>query len=95
MKLVADKSFKRAFQRLISKNPQLQSKVSEVLYLLEDNPFTPSLKFHKLTGRLEGYWSCSVSYDCRIIFTFSKDADSEETWFFRTYHVKSTSKMLI
>jgi len=34
MKLVADKSFKRAFHRLISKNPQLQSKVSEVLHLL-------------------------------------------------------------
>ncbi len=46
MKLVANKSFKRAFQRLISKNPQLQSKVSEVLHLLEDNPFTPSLKSH-------------------------------------------------
>lgn len=79
MKLVADKSFKRAFQRLISKNPQLQSKVSEVLHLLEDNPFTPSLKSHKLTGRLEGYWSCSVSYDCRIIFTFRQDTDSGET----------------
>ncbi len=46
MKLVADKSFKRAFQRLISKNPQLQSKISEVLHLLADNPFTPSLKSH-------------------------------------------------
>ena len=28
---------------------------------------------------LEGYWSCSVSYDCRIIFTFGKDPDSGET----------------
>ena len=80
MKLVANKSFKRAFQCLISKNPQLQSKVSEVLHLLEDNPFTPSLKSHKLTGRLEGYWSCSVSYDCRIIFTLLRqDTDSGET----------------
>ncbi len=36
-------------------------------------------KRYKLTGRLEGYWSCSVSYDCRIIFTFRQDTDSGET----------------
>lgn len=79
MKLVADKSFKKAFKRLIKKSPQLQDKVLEVLDLLENNPFTPSLKSHKLTGSLDRYWSCSVSYDCRIIFTFSKDTESEET----------------
>ncbi|MFM7714001.1 MAG: type II toxin-antitoxin system YafQ family toxin, partial [Microcystis sp.] len=76
MKLVTDKSFKRALKRLIRKNPQLQSKVSEVLDLLEDNPFTPSVKSHKLTGSLDGYWSCYVSYDCRIIFTFSEETES-------------------
>ena len=79
MKLVAHKSFKRAFKKLIKKNPQLQSKVLGILDLLEDDPFTPSLKSHKLTGDLDGYWSCSVNYDCRIIFTFSQDEESEET----------------
>ncbi|MEH1768439.1 type II toxin-antitoxin system RelE/ParE family toxin [Nostoc sp.] len=38
-----------------------------------DDPFTPSLKSHKLTGNLAGLWSCSVAYDCRIIFIFSED----------------------
>ena len=79
MKLVAYKSFKRAFKKLIKKNPQLQAKVLNILDLLENDPFTPSLKSHKLTGDLDGYWSCSVNYDCRIIFTFSQDEDSEET----------------
>lgn len=78
MKLVADKSFKRAFKKLIKKNPQLQSKILAIINILENDPFTPSLKSHKLTGNLEGYWSCSVSYDCRIIFAFSQDKDSEE-----------------
>ena len=63
MKLVAYKSFKRAFKKLIKKNPQLQSKILNILDLLEDEPFTPSLKSHKLTGDLDGYWSCSVNYD--------------------------------
>ncbi|MFB2878745.1 type II toxin-antitoxin system YafQ family toxin [Floridanema aerugineum] len=46
---------------------------------MENDPFTPSLKSHKLTGSLEGLWSCSVAYDCRIIFTFSQDEDSQES----------------
>lgn len=79
MKLVADKSFKRAFKRLVKKNPQLQNKVLGILDILEKDPFTTFLKSHKLTGNLEGYWSCSISYDCRIIFTFSQDLESEET----------------
>jgi mRNA interferase YafQ len=24
-------------------------------------------------GKLEGLWSCSIAYDCRIIFNFSQD----------------------
>ncbi len=79
MKLVAHKSFKRAFKKLIKKNPQLKAKVLNILDLLENDPFTRSLKSHKLTGDLDGYWSCSVNYDCRIIFTFSQDEESEET----------------
>ena len=79
MRLVADKSFKRAFKRLVKKNPQLKDKVLGILGILEKDPFTTSLKSHKLTGNLEGYWSCSVSYNCRIIFTFSQDIESEET----------------
>ena len=57
MKLVAYKSFKRAFKKLIKKNPQLQAKVLNILDLLANDPFTPSLKSHKLTGELDGYWS--------------------------------------
>jgi mRNA interferase YafQ len=79
VKLVAHKSFKRAFKKLIKKNPQLQDRVLNILDLLENDPFTPSLKSHKLTGSLDGYWSCSVNYDCRIIFTSSQNEESEET----------------
>lgn len=73
MILVGDKSFKRALKRLIKKSTQLQDKIFEVLDLLADHPFTPSLKFHKLTGQLEGLWSCSVADDWRIISTLKQD----------------------
>jgi addiction module RelE/StbE family toxin len=78
MHLVAEKRFKKAFKRLTKKNPHLQTKIMKVLDLLGEDPFSPSLKSHKLTGNLASCWSCSVAYDCRIIFTFSKDTDSDE-----------------
>lgn len=78
MILTTDKKFKRQFKRLVKKNPQLQDKILAVLETLSNDPFTPSLKSHKLTGQLEGLWSCSVTYDCRIIFAFKTDVETGE-----------------
>jgi mRNA interferase YafQ len=78
MILETDSGFKRSFKRLVRKNPQLQDKILAVIELLSGDPFLPSLKSHKLTGQLEGLWSCSVSYDCRIIFAFRKDEETGE-----------------
>jgi mRNA interferase YafQ len=77
MILTTDERFKRSFKRLLKKNSQLQDKILAVLELLGNDPFTPSLKSHKLTGQLQGLWSCSVAYDCRIIFAFKKDSITE------------------
>lgn len=78
MILTTDERFKRSFKRLLKKNSQLQDKILAVLELLGNDPFTPSLKSHKLTGQLQGLWSCSVACDCRIIFAFKKDSVTEE-----------------
>jgi len=74
MILTTDARFKRSFKRLIKKNPQLQNQILAILELLGNDPLNPSLKSHKLTGQLDGLWACSVSYDCRIIFAFKKEA---------------------
>ena len=78
MILSTEGRFKRNFRRLIKKNPQLQEKILAVLGRLADDPFTPSLKSHKLTGQLDGLWACSVAYDCRVIFTFKEDPETKE-----------------
>ncbi|MDJ1178985.1 type II toxin-antitoxin system mRNA interferase toxin, RelE/StbE family [Roseofilum sp. BLCC_M91] len=78
MEIVWSNSFKRAFKKLAKKQPQLQAKAIEVLKILAIDPFTPSLKSHKLTGSLNGLWSCSVAYDCRIIFSFFDEEDTDE-----------------
>ncbi len=76
--LVWDSSFKRAFRRVVRKNPQLEEKILEILEILSIDPFTPSLKTHKLSGQLEELWGCSVAYDFRIVFTFKIDKESKE-----------------
>ena len=58
--LVWDSSFKRAFKRSIRENPQLKTKIFVVLELLLENPYNPTLKAHKLKGRLDGLWACWV-----------------------------------
>jgi mRNA interferase YafQ len=76
MKLVWDNSFRRAFKRLVRKNPQLQDKIFEILEVLDADPFAPGIKSHKLRGNLEGLWACWVEYDCRIVFSFTTDEAS-------------------
>lgn len=78
MILTTGSKFKRSFKRLIKKNPQLQNKILATLETLSHDPFTPSLKSHKLTGQLEGLWACWVAYDCRIVFAFQSAPETGE-----------------
>ncbi|BAZ49803.1 plasmid stabilization system [Nostoc sp. NIES-4103] len=64
MEVVWSSGFKRSFRKITKKNLQLKNQIINVL---------PSLKSHKLTGNFAELWSCSVAYDCRIIFNFSED----------------------
>ncbi|WP_366944947.1 type II toxin-antitoxin system YafQ family toxin [Chamaesiphon sp. GL140_3_metabinner_50] len=75
MQVVWSSGFTRSFKKITKRNPQIGERIIEVLMLLAEDPFTPSLKSHKLTGNLEGLWSCSVAYDCRIVFEFSEEDD--------------------
>ncbi len=68
------KGFRRGFKRATRNNPVLQEKIFSSLETLAEAPFDPMLKTHKLHGKLSGLWACQVVYDCRIVFTFAKEA---------------------
>ena len=74
IKLVWDNSFKRSYKKRVGHNNQLKKKFWETLGLFTSNPFDTRLKTHKLTGKLDGLWSFTIDYDCRIIFKFLKTA---------------------
>ena len=60
-------NFVKQFRKL---NPQLQKQAIKAEKLFKKDPFSPKLKTHKLSGRLEGLWSFSVNYKDRIICEF-------------------------
>lgn len=46
----------------------VQQKAQKKERLLRTQPFCAELRTHKLSGRLAGYWSCSITYHYRIVF---------------------------
>ncbi len=70
MKLIWGSSFRRAFKKIVKSDPALKDKVAQSLELLLKDPFNPSLKTHKLSGRLKEFWAFIIEYDCRIVFQF-------------------------
>ncbi len=76
--LVFGSSFKRAFKNNIKRRPELKPKIEEKLRLLAADPYNPILRTHKLKGKLSGVWACSVEYDCRIVFSFETNRQTQE-----------------
>lgn len=62
------------FAKMYKKIPMNIKRLAEKKELLfRTNPFDPKLRVHKLSGKLEKYWSFSLNYQYRIIFSFVKD----------------------
>lgn len=57
------------FHKQFLKIPRIiQIKASKAEKLFRENPFHPSLRLHKLRGKLDGLWSISLDRKYRIIF---------------------------
>ncbi len=53
----------------------IQKKADKALALVQKNAFYPSLRLHKLSGKMNGYWSISIDRRYRIVFLPLKDGD--------------------
>lgn len=76
--LVFGSSFKRTYKSVVRRQPLLKPKIQNTLKLLATDPFAPTLRTHKLKGRLAGSWSCTVEYNCRIVFDFVENPIDEQ-----------------
>lgn len=71
IKVSFSSSFRRIFKKRIKGNTELESRFWAKLEIFTNNPFEPSLRTHKLSGKLNDLWSFSVGYDQRVIFYFT------------------------
>ena len=70
IRIAWDQGFKRIYKKKAKNNDELKKRFWHAVELFSKNPFDPRLRTHKLTGKLEGLWAFSVSYDCRVVFKF-------------------------
>ena len=66
-------SFKKAFKKKIKRNKEVEKLFWEKLKIFIENPFSPQLKTHKLSGELRNLWSFSLEYDLRVVFFFAEE----------------------
>ncbi|PKN66953.1 MAG: plasmid stabilization protein [Deltaproteobacteria bacterium HGW-Deltaproteobacteria-12] len=67
--IYTDSYIKRA-KKFIKKHPELTSQYEKTLKILELNPNHPSLRLHKLHGKLSQLYSVSINISYRISIYF-------------------------
>lgn len=69
-KIIYTQGYNKHAARFIKKHPELIGQYEKTLKLLELNPFHPSLKLHKLSGKLNELHSVSINISYRITLEF-------------------------
>lgn len=68
-KILYSRSFAKKLEKFSKKE---EEKILKKIQIFWQNPFAPSLKTHKLTGKLKDYWSFSITSNLRIMFQFER-----------------------
>lgn len=75
--LLRSPAFSRDLRQWLKAHPQSASLIESTLDQLSEDAAHPSLRTHKLRGRLAGYWACSAGYDLRIVFEYTQYQETE------------------
>ncbi|MEK7611643.1 MAG: type II toxin-antitoxin system mRNA interferase toxin, RelE/StbE family [Patescibacteria group bacterium] len=62
--------YSRRFKKSLEAHRSSKEAIKNKIELFVKDPFNPQLKTHKLTGKLAGFWSFSVSFHLRVLFEF-------------------------
>ena len=74
-KLIYTEKYIKKATKFVKKHPELIGQYEKTLKLLELNPYHPSLRLHKLSGRLSELYSVSINITYRISINFIVDDD--------------------
>jgi mRNA-degrading endonuclease YafQ of YafQ-DinJ toxin-antitoxin module len=81
-RLVWNPPAEREFRRFLRSHRDLRDRVESTLEQLVIDPFHLSLRTHLLRGELDGLWSCSVTYQFRILFKVQVDDESDDEFIY-------------
>jgi addiction module RelE/StbE family toxin len=62
-------------EKFFKKHSDLSNQYEKTIELLELNPYHPSLRLHKLTGKLSGLYSISINITYRLSIEFIMQDD--------------------
>ena len=68
--IVLSDQYKKIAKKFFKKHPQVYPQYKKTLISLENNPYHPSLRLHKLKGKLQDYYSVSINLQYRIMLDF-------------------------
>jgi addiction module RelE/StbE family toxin len=69
-KLIYTDSYINKAKRFVKKHPELISQYEKTLKILENDPHHPSLRLHRLKGKLKDMHSISINISYRITLEF-------------------------
>lgn len=78
MKIRYHPRFKKNYKNRIAPNKKLTQQTSERINSFQNDPTSPSLKRHALTGAKRGLYSFSITGDVRIVY---KPLSNDEVMF--------------
>lgn len=62
--------YEKRLKTFLAKHPELKEKYIKTIKLLQVNPSHPSLRHHKLKGKLSDLYSASLNMHYRILLDF-------------------------
>lgn len=69
-KLIFTSSYAKRERKFFKRHPELLGQYEKVLMLLELNPYHPSLRLHRLSGKLDQLYSVSINLSYRLVMEF-------------------------
>ena len=69
-KIHFSKKYEKKAKKFFKKHSNLKEKYKKTIQILATNPYHPSLRLHKLQGRLNKFYSISLDMEHRIIIDF-------------------------
>lgn len=69
-KIIYTDSYINKAKRFVKKHPELITQYEKTLKILENDPYHPSLRLHRLKGKLKDLHSISINITYRITLEF-------------------------